>query len=54
MRNFIDPAEENARIIVKRSHVNWGRVSASQLNRNLADAEGVGATASRAGDSVAE
>ena len=37
MRNFVGPEEQNARILAKELHLDWGHASASRLKRILAD-----------------
>ena len=54
VKNPIGPEKKNARLIVKKVHVNWDRSSASQLRCILTDADGAGSTALKSAESVAE
>ena len=52
MKDLIDPDGDNARFIVEKLHVNWGRASASQATHILTDAGGVGANVPKVVDSA--
>ena len=54
IKNLIDPGENNARLIVKKSHLGWGRQGVGkQARRILTDADGVGTDMLNVVDSVA-
>ena len=54
MGNLIETDETNARLIVKKLHVNWEHASASQLKRVLTNAGGVETTVLKAAGTVVD
>ena len=53
-KNLFDLDENNARTIVKKSHVDWGHSSASRIERILTDADDVDANVLKVVDPVAD